>query len=65
MLQARYRDAETVNSLRLLDTLKDYETFKSGTATIDAAQEGSGSAAALHRAGAATARSRFTSKSTR
>jgi cellulose synthase operon protein C len=32
--QARYRDAETVNSLRLLDTLKDYETFTTGTATI-------------------------------
>jgi cellulose synthase operon protein C len=32
--QARYRDAETVNSLRLLDTLKDYETFSSGAATI-------------------------------
>jgi tetratricopeptide (TPR) repeat protein len=26
--QAHYRDAETVNSLRLLDSLKDYETFK-------------------------------------
>ncbi len=32
--RARYRDAETVNSLRLLDTLKDYETFDSGTATL-------------------------------
>jgi cellulose synthase operon protein C len=26
--QAHFRDAETVNSLRLLDTLNDYETFK-------------------------------------
>lgn len=25
---AHYRDAETVNSLRLLDSMKDYETFK-------------------------------------
>jgi tetratricopeptide (TPR) repeat protein len=32
--QARYRDAETVNSLRLFDTLKDYETFRTGTATL-------------------------------
>lgn len=32
--QARYRDAETVNSLRLLDSLKDYETFTTGPATI-------------------------------
>jgi cellulose synthase operon protein C len=32
--QARYRDAETVNSLRLLDTLKDYEAFTTGPATI-------------------------------
>jgi cellulose synthase operon protein C len=31
---AGYRDAETVNSLRLLDTLKDYETFKSGTTVL-------------------------------
>ena len=27
---AHYRDPETVNSLRLLDTLGDYETFRSG-----------------------------------
>lgn len=26
--EAHFRDAETVNSLRLLDTLKDYQTFK-------------------------------------
>lgn len=32
--QAHYRDAETVNSLRLLDTLKDYETFKTGTTEL-------------------------------
>jgi Tfp pilus assembly protein PilF len=32
--QARYRDAETVNSLRLLDTFKDYDTFTTGPATI-------------------------------
>jgi tetratricopeptide (TPR) repeat protein len=32
--QARYRDAETVNSLRLLDSLKDYETFTTGSAMI-------------------------------
>jgi predicted Zn-dependent protease len=32
--QARYRDAQTVNSLRLLDTLKDYETFRTGTTTV-------------------------------
>ncbi len=31
---ARYRDAETVNSLRLLDTLKDYETFQTGASTL-------------------------------
>lgn len=28
--EAHYRDPETVNSLRLLDTLSDYETFRSG-----------------------------------
>jgi cellulose synthase operon protein C len=32
--EAGYRDAETVNSLRLLDTLKDYQTFKSGNTTL-------------------------------
>jgi cellulose synthase operon protein C len=32
--QARYRDAETVNSLRLIDTLKDYETVNTGPATV-------------------------------
>ncbi len=32
--RARYRDAETVNSLRLLDTIKDYETFSSATTTL-------------------------------
>ena len=32
--QARYRDAETVNSLRLLDTLKDYEAVNTGPATL-------------------------------
>ncbi len=32
--EAHYRDPETVNSLRLLDTLGDYETFKSGPAEI-------------------------------
>ncbi len=32
--QAHYRDAETVNSLRLLDSLKDYETFKTPTAEL-------------------------------
>ncbi|MBV8551955.1 MAG: tetratricopeptide repeat protein [Acidobacteriaceae bacterium] len=31
---AHFRDAETVNSLRLLDTLKDYETFKTGTTEL-------------------------------
>ncbi|MGI8961247.1 MAG: hypothetical protein ACR2IV_16065 [Bryobacteraceae bacterium] len=31
---AGYRDAETVNSLRLLDTLKDYETISTGPATV-------------------------------
>ncbi len=31
---ARYRDAETVNSLRLLDTLGNYETFKTPTTTL-------------------------------
>jgi Tfp pilus assembly protein PilF len=32
--QARYRDAETVNSLRLLDTVKDYEAVSTGPATV-------------------------------
>jgi tetratricopeptide (TPR) repeat protein len=32
--QAKYRDAETVNSLRLLDTAKDYEANNSGRATV-------------------------------
>lgn len=32
--EAHYRDPETVNSLRLLDTLGDYETFKSGSVEI-------------------------------
>ncbi len=32
--EGHYRDAETVNSLMLLDTLKDYETFKSGTTEL-------------------------------
>jgi len=31
---AHYRDAETVNSLRLLDSLKDYETFKTPTTQL-------------------------------
>ncbi len=31
---AHYRNAETTNSLKLLDTLKDYETFKTGTTEI-------------------------------
>ena len=31
---ARYRDAETVNSLRLLDTLGDYQTFKTSTTAL-------------------------------
>ena len=32
--QARYRDAETVNSLRLLDTMKDYDAVSTGAATV-------------------------------
>ncbi|MGA8027115.1 MAG: tetratricopeptide repeat protein [Bryobacteraceae bacterium] len=32
--EAHYRDAETVNSLMLLDTLKDYEVFKTGTTEL-------------------------------
>jgi cellulose synthase operon protein C len=32
--EAHFRDAETVNSLRLLDTLKDYQTFKTGTTEL-------------------------------
>jgi tetratricopeptide (TPR) repeat protein len=32
--QAHFRDAETVNSLRLLDTLDNYETFKTPTAEL-------------------------------
>lgn len=32
--QAHYRDAETVNSLRLLDSLKDYQTFKTPTTEL-------------------------------
>jgi tetratricopeptide (TPR) repeat protein len=32
--EAHYRDAETVNSLMLLDTLKDYQTFKTGTTEL-------------------------------
>ncbi|HEX3685487.1 MAG TPA: tetratricopeptide repeat protein [Bryobacteraceae bacterium] len=32
--EAHYRDAETVNSLRLLDSLKDYETFKTPTTQL-------------------------------
>jgi tetratricopeptide (TPR) repeat protein len=32
--EAHYRDPETVNSLRLLDTLGDYETFRSGPAEL-------------------------------
>ncbi|MGI9075119.1 MAG: tetratricopeptide repeat protein [Bryobacteraceae bacterium] len=32
--QARYRDAETVNSLRLLDTSKDYEAIGTGSETV-------------------------------
>jgi cellulose synthase operon protein C len=31
---AHYRNAETVNSLRLLDTLGDYETFKTATTEL-------------------------------
>jgi cellulose synthase operon protein C len=31
---AHYRDAETVNSLRFLDTTKDYETFKTADAEL-------------------------------
>ena len=32
--QAHYRDPETVNSLRLLDTLGDYETFRNGSTEL-------------------------------
>ncbi|MFL6354243.1 MAG: tetratricopeptide repeat protein [Bryobacteraceae bacterium] len=32
--EARYRDAETVNCLRLLDTLKDYQAITTGPTTI-------------------------------
>ena len=32
--EAHYRDAETVNSLRLLDTLNDYQTFKTPTTEL-------------------------------
>ncbi len=32
--EAHWRDPETVNSLRLLDTLGDYETFKSGSTEL-------------------------------
>jgi cellulose synthase operon protein C len=32
--EAHFRDPETVNSLRLLDTLKDYETFKTRSAEV-------------------------------
>jgi tetratricopeptide (TPR) repeat protein len=32
--EAHYRNAETVNSLRLLDSLKDYETFKTATTQL-------------------------------
>ncbi len=31
---AHWRDAETTNSLKLLDSLKDYETFKSGSTEL-------------------------------
>jgi cellulose synthase operon protein C len=31
---AHFRDAETVNSLRFLDTMKDYETFKTGSTEL-------------------------------
>lgn len=31
---AHFRDPETVNSLRLLDTMKDYQTFKSGDSQL-------------------------------
>jgi tetratricopeptide (TPR) repeat protein len=32
--EAHFRDPETVNSLRLLDTLTDYQTFKTGSAEV-------------------------------
>ena len=32
--EAHYRDAETVNGLRLLDTLKDYQTFKTASTEL-------------------------------
>ena len=47
-----YRDAATVNSLRLLDSYKNFVTFKDDDHDPQAQQEGSRPAASLFRRGA-------------
>ena len=44
-----YRDAATVNSLRLLDSYKNFVTFKDDTTDPEAAEKGSRSAASVFR----------------
>ena len=60
-----YRDAETVNSLRLLDSYKNFVTYKENGTILRLRQEGSGAAASLFAAELQRIHRRPTTKNTR
>ena len=60
-----YRDEATVNSLRLLDSYKNFVTFKDDTTILKLQQERSRPAASLFRSGAEADHRRLTRRNTR